>query len=199
MKHLTLLFSVALLAGCSTTKGYNPSTDTERRVVDRRIIEIERQAPAIGIPVDRALSTKLKKVTLCNETGRNGDGSYTCADCTGAVGSDCVHAWCEAYFKGGDVRYMFAVPDLRDGTIAHEVHHELMVTFYGVGGHPSQSQITRLDNGQQMTIRHASVIGWRWPAIVNWALPKAWELGEPWGGSIKCGNGEEVFEDGAGI
>lgn len=199
----SLLFVLALLiallsSACSTTKGYKPSDDVSRRIVDVRKSEIKRQSAAMGIPHELAASVLLTRLDLCPETGRNSDGSFTCNDCTGVNGTSCVHA----YFMGAQnvyrVRYMFAVPELADGTIRHEVHHELCVIFYGISGHPARSNVTRLDNGRPLTIDHAAIIGWRWPSLVNWALPESMKIGNAWGNSFNCGVGE-VFEDGAGI
>lgn len=173
--------------------GKKPSSD-EQRFHARRSEEIKRQAPKCGIPVEAALKVKAS-VRFCQESGRNGDGSWVCGDCP-ATGSDCVHGWFRGSNGAKSVEYLFALPDLRDGTIAHEVHHELMVVWYGIGGHPARSTVTRLDNGQRLTIRHGEVIGWRWPSLVNWALPEQYEIETSWG-SIKCAY--EQFEGGGGI
>lgn len=194
-----MLCGAAALAasGCSTTRHDQPGGEVARGIAELRIEEIARQAALIGIPLERASAVRLAGITICEETGRNADGSYTCDDCTGET-SDCIHAYCMAAQGGRSVRYMFAGPDIKRGTLSHEFHHELVVTHYGISGHPRSSVVTRLDNGQRMTIDHASVIGWRWPALVNWALPQKWEVGGPWGGRLNCG-ADERFEEGGGI
>jgi hypothetical protein len=169
----------------------------QARVAARRGAEIRRLAPAIGIPVERALSVKVAAIHECPESGRNGDGSYTCGDCPG-TGDGCVHAWFRGAPGSKRAEYLFATPEVRDGCISHEVMHELLVVWYGIGGHPARVEITRLDNGARMSFRPADIIGWRWPSLVNWALPTSIEIGGDWGADIKCGTAE-TFEGGGGI
>lgn len=189
------MVAIAVLVGCATKE--NAKSDTQKRISERRVAEIRRMAPSIGIPVEKALSVRVDKIHECNESGRNSDGSYTCGDCPG-TGSDCVHAWFRGAHGNRRVEYLFATPEVKDGTIAHEVMHELLVVWYGIGGHPTRVEVTRLDNGKRFSFRPADVIGWRWPSLVNWALPQSMEIGGRWGSDIKCGT-EEMFEDGGGI
>lgn len=184
-------------AGCSSSS-HNSGGDSglSGHIMSRREIEIRRQAPAIGIDVNKALSTKVADIHLCPETGSNSEGSFTCDKaCTG---TECVHAWMQGAMGSRSVEYLFATPNIADGCIAHEVHHELIVVWYGIHGHPKRSTVTRLDNGSKLVIDHAGVIGWRWPSLVNWAIPKAYEIESDWQGDLKCGS-DEVLVDGAGI
>jgi hypothetical protein len=196
MKHAAVIL-VLLAVGCSSGKsGYKPDTDIERHIMARRVDEIKRQAPLLGIPVDRALSTRVKAIYLCQETDRNRDGSIACDPCTGA---GCVHAWFRGYRGGTSAEYLFAIPDVKDGCINHEVHHELMVIWYGIGGHPRESTINRLDNGQTVKVRHADVVRWRWPTQVRGANGRSVRpvMVDSWDG-LKCGTAE-MFMDGGGI
>lgn len=163
----------------------NKQSSDEARFYAKRIEEIKRQAPQMGIPVDEALKVKAR-VRFCPEQGRNKDGSWVCGDCP-ETGEACVHGWFRGYKGAKHVEYLFAVPDLKDGTIAHEVHHELLIVWYGITGHPKRSTVTRIDTGQKLTLKHAEIIGWRWPKLVNWALPQAIEIESNWDADIQCG------------
>lgn len=186
MKALFLIFLLVAVDALAMGSRRKPSQkdDLTDYIARRRIEEIKRQAPLCGIPVEKALSVKAS-IKLCPEGGRNKDGSYVCGPnaCAGYEDKVCAHAHFQGAHGARHVRYMFAAPDVKDGTIAHEVHHELMVVWYGIGGHPRRSRVTRLDNGEPLTINHAAVIGFRWPQLVNWALPERFELGPPWGWS----------------
>lgn len=196
---LTILVVLALVPTSEAMgRKKKSSTDTVRaRILEQRQKEIKRQAPKLGIPVNDALNCKVQTVYLCEQTGSNGDGSYTCNKECSQV-SSCVHAWCATSEGSRQVMYMFTTPSIQDGCIAHEVHHELVVRFYGIGGHPARSEVKRKDNGQSLTIKHAEVIGWRWPSLVNWMIPESHEITTEWSDDLKCGTGE-VFEDGGGI
>lgn len=201
MKYLLLILMAALASGCSVFRGDRdrdePADEVRRHILERRDIEIRRQAPAMGIPLDQALLTRVSRIHLCAETDRNGDGSISCnRDCTG---TECVHAWFRGAAGSRSAEYLFVTPIINDGVIAHEVHHELLVIHYGIFGHPRESVITRIDNGKSQRINHASIIGWRWPSLVNWALPKAWEITPAWGEDLQCGSDELLLIDGAGI
>ncbi len=191
---------VSMMMGCSTGGGGKPTTmpPAEQHIRSVRESEIRRQAPLLGIPVEQAITRRARAVYLCESTEKNGDGSYSCdSSCTRLNQGSCVHAWCSTAQGLSWSDYLFVLPDLRDGCIAHEVHHELIVGFYGLGGHPARSVVSRIDNGNRLVISHRDVIGWRWPALVNWALPKAFEV-PGWDG-IKCVAPDEIFEDGGGI
>jgi hypothetical protein len=195
--RIAFALMMMLAVGCSSTKPkVNPPDSVRQRILERREYEIRRQAPILGIPVDLALSVKVSKINLCPETGSSGDGSYSCDQaCTR---TQCVHAWMAGSKGAKSVEYLFVTPNIPDGVIAHECHHELIVLHYGITGHPTRSTITRISDGKTMTINHASVIGWRWPSLVNWAIPKAYEIESEWHDEIKCG-ADDVLVDGAGI
>lgn len=192
MKACTWLAVVLAAAsiGCSSNKGGSkpPSGgDLTDRIKAVRVEQIKRQAPQVGVPVDLALAMNSVQVKLCPQTGSSGDGSFTCDGGCSEVGTDCVHAWCLTGQGSRNVRYMFAEPTVLDGCIAHEIHHELIIRFYGIGGHPAKSTVTRIDNGKPLTITHQGVIGWRWPALVNWALPASAEIASTNWDGVKCG------------
>jgi len=189
------LLAILALVGCSSSKpGYKPGTDIEKHIMARRDFEIRRQAPLMGIPVADALSVRVKRIHLCPEEKRSQGASYSCGDCTKA---GCVHAWFLGSQGNKSVEYLYVTPAIPDGVISHEVHHELCVVWYGIGGHPARSQITRIDNGKPMTLNHPGIVGWRWPALFDWTRPARWTATNPWS-DFECGTGE-ILIDGAGI
>lgn len=149
-------------------------------IKNRRVEIIRDLAPKIGIDPDTALRVSAR-IETCNESGSNADGSYVCGECVALGGGDCVHGAFWGAQGARSVRYLFAVPSLTDGTIRHEVMHELLVVHYGVGGHPSRVTINRLTDGKPQTFSPGAVIGWRWPSLVNWALPQSREIDVDWG------------------
>lgn len=180
---LFLFLCIAVNAFAMGSRKKSEFSSFEKYFYEQRIQEIKRQAPLIGIPVDRALAIK-PKVIFCQETGRNSDGSYVCggeSPCSQLPKNVCAHGWFSGAQNSKDAIYMFAIPHLNPRTIAHEVHHELVIIHYGITGHPRKSRITRIDNGQPMVINHAAVIGWRWPVLINFFLPESMEIGPPWG------------------
>lgn len=196
---LVACLNLALLTtvGCSSSNPpatESPEDDTTRSILETRDTELLRMGRAIGIPDKLLLKTRVSNILLCQETGSNGDGSYSCDDeCTQV--QSCVHAWMLGQFQVYSVEYMFTIPSITRGTKSHEIMHELLVIHYNVGGHPESVTITRLDNGQPMTFKPAQIIGSRWALVPDWAVGT---FAPNWSNDIKCGV-SEVFEAGAGI
>lgn len=179
----------ALLTGCSSSKPKLTDDPLRAHILNRREHHIRRMAPEIGIPVDRALQTRVTQIYLCPEEGRSGDGSWAC-DKSCVQTPSCVHAWCSTSFGASTVEYLYITPLIEDGCIAHETLHELLVIFYGVTGHPASVTVNRIDNGKKITFRPANVADWRWPSIFG--------VTRDWGTDYRCGS-ELILMDGAGI
>lgn len=188
---MTRIITLCVLAGliCAPhSQAMGKRKKSDGGIAAQRVAAMRDLAPKIGVNADDALRVA-SRIETCNEAGRNGDGSYVCGECSALGDADCVHGAFWGVLGARSVRYLFAVPDLRDGTVRHEVMHELLVVHYGVGGHPSRVTITRKTDGQQQTFSPGAVIGWRWPSLVNWALPQSREIESDWG-DINCHIGD---------